>query len=88
VEIFRKKNNVSPDALGALGADAYLIMLDAIERTGSTNPEVIRDALEKTTNFQGITGNISIDKNHDAIKSVVIRQVKGGNSLYVSSVNP
>jgi branched-chain amino acid transport system substrate-binding protein len=88
VEIFRKKNKSTPDALGALGADAYLIMLDAIERAGLTDPEKIRHEIEKTKDFQGITGVITIDKNHDAVKSVVIRQVKDGNSLYVSSVNP
>ncbi len=88
VEMFRKQNKSTPDALGALGADAYLIMLDAIERTGSTNPEKIRDAIEKTKEFQGITGTITINNNHDAVKSVVIRQVKGRDSVYVSSVNP
>ncbi|MCI0454376.1 MAG: ABC transporter substrate-binding protein, partial [Candidatus Dadabacteria bacterium] len=70
VDIFRKKNKSTPDALGALGADAYLMMLDAIERAGSTNPEKIRDEIEKTKDFKGITGNITINNNHDAIKSV------------------
>jgi branched-chain amino acid transport system substrate-binding protein len=88
VDIFRKKNKSTPDALGALGADAYLMMLDAIERADSTDPEKIRDEIEKTRDFKGITGSITINKNHDAVKSVVIRQVRGGNSLYVSSVNP
>src|SRR3990170_2903635 len=88
VEMFRKQNKSTPDALGALGADAYLIILDAIERTSSTNPEKIRDAIEKTKDFQGITGAITINKNHDAVKRVVIRQVKGRDSVYISSVNP
>jgi len=88
VEIFRKRYNHAPDALGALGADAYLIMLDAIERAGSTDREKVRDAIEKTTNFQGVTGVIIIDSNHNAVKNVVIRQVKGTESIYVSSVNP
>ncbi|MGH7808538.1 MAG: ABC transporter substrate-binding protein [Thermodesulfobacteriota bacterium] len=88
VEIFRKRYNHAPDALGALGADAYLIMLDAIERAGSTDREKVRDAIEKTMNFQGVTGVIIIDSNHNAVKNVVIRQVKGTESIYVSSVNP
>ncbi|HEX9830856.1 MAG TPA: ABC transporter substrate-binding protein [Thermodesulfobacteriota bacterium] len=88
VEMFRKRYNHAPDALGALGADAYLIMLDAIERAGSTDREKVRDAIEKTMNFQGVTGVIIIDSNHNAVKNVVIRQVKGTESIYVSSVNP
>lgn len=88
VEIFRNKYDHAPDALGALGADAYLIMLNAIERAGSPDPEKIRDEIEKTKDFQGVTGVIFIDSNHNAVKNVVIRQVKGGESVYVSSVNP
>ncbi|HXG31454.1 MAG TPA: ABC transporter substrate-binding protein, partial [Thermodesulfobacteriota bacterium] len=88
VEIFRKRYNEAPDALGALGADAYLIMVDAIERAGSTDPQKIRNALESTKDFQGITGVITINDHHDAVKSAVIRQVRGGEFVYVSSVNP
>lgn len=88
VEIFRKRYNEAPDALGALGADAYLIMVDAIERAGSTDPQKIRDALESTKDFQGITGVITINDHHDAVKSAVIRQVRGGEFVYVSSVDP
>jgi branched-chain amino acid transport system substrate-binding protein len=88
VELFRKRYNEAPDALGALGADAYLIMLDAIERAGSTDPGKIRDEIERTKDFQGITGVITIDENHNAVKSAVIRQVKDREFVYVASVNP
>jgi branched-chain amino acid transport system substrate-binding protein len=63
-------------------------MVDAIERAGSTDPQKIRDALESTKDFQGITGVITINDHHDAVKSAVIRQVRGGEFVYVSSVNP
>ncbi len=88
VEIFRKRYNRAPDALGALGADAYLMMLDAIERAGSADPQKIRDALEKTKGFQGITGVITIDDHHNAVKSAVIREVRGDEFVYIASVNP
>ncbi len=88
VEIFRKRYNRAPDALGALGADAYLMMLGAIERAGSTDPQKIRDAIEKTKGFQGITGVITIDDHHNAVKSAVIREVKGNEFVYIASVNP
>ncbi|MGH7806816.1 MAG: ABC transporter substrate-binding protein [Thermodesulfobacteriota bacterium] len=88
VDLFRKEHNEAPDALGALGADAYLIMLDAIEKAGSTDSEKIRDEIEKTKDFQGITGVMTIDSNHNALKSVVIRQVRSGEFVYVASVKP
>ena len=88
VDLFRKEHNEAPDALGALGADAYLIMLGAIEKAGSTDSEKIRDEIEKTKDFQGITGVMTIDSNHNALKSVVIRQVRSGEFVYVASVKP
>lgn len=88
VDLFRKEHNEAPDALGALGADAYLIMLGAIEKAGSTDSEKIRDEIEKTKDFQGVTGVMTIDSNHNALKSVVIRQVRSGEFVYVASVNP
>ena len=63
-------------------------MLEAIEKAGSTDPEKVRDAVEDTKDYQGITGIITIDENHNAVKSAVIRQVKDGKFIYVSSVNP
>jgi branched-chain amino acid transport system substrate-binding protein len=88
VDLFRKEHNEAPDALGALGADAYLIMLGAIEKAGSTDSEKIRDEIEKTKDFQGVTGVMTIDSNHNALKSVVIRQVRSGEFVYVASVKP
>jgi branched-chain amino acid transport system substrate-binding protein len=32
-----------------------MLMLDAIKRAGSTDPKAIRDALENTEQFQGIS---------------------------------
>jgi branched-chain amino acid transport system substrate-binding protein len=64
------------------------MMLGAIERAGSTDPQKIRDAIEKTKGFQGITGVITIDDHHNAIKSAVIREVKGNEFVYIASVNP
>ncbi|MGQ0793112.1 MAG: ABC transporter substrate-binding protein [Deltaproteobacteria bacterium] len=88
VKIFRDKYKDAPDALGALGADAYFILLDAIEKSASTDSSKVRAAVENTENFQGITGTITMDANHNAVKSAVIRQVKKGEFVYVSTVNP
>ena len=64
------------------------MMLDAIERAGSADSQKIRDAIEKTKGFQGITGIITIDDHHDAVKSAIIREVKGDEFVYIASVNP
>jgi branched-chain amino acid transport system substrate-binding protein len=88
VEFYKKENKKDPDAFTALGADAYFILIDAIHRAGSTNGPKVRDALAHTKNFQGISGNISIGEDGNAVKSVVINEVKNGKFVYVTTVNP
>ncbi len=87
VKIFRKKYHKAPDALGALGFDAYMLLMDAIKRAGSTDPAKIRDALDQTKNFEGVTGIITL-VNGNAVKSGVIRVVKNGKFVYVTTIKP
>ncbi len=87
VKAYEKKYGKEPDSLGALGYDAYGILLDAIQRAGSTDPQKIRDALATTKNFMGVTGYITI-KNGNAVKSAVIKEVKNGQWSFVTVVNP
>ena len=62
--------------------DAYLILLDAITRANSTDPIAIRDAIANTKNFVGATGTISLDKNGDAVKQVIVKTVTNGNFVF------
>ncbi|MEM2514570.1 MAG: ABC transporter substrate-binding protein [candidate division WOR-3 bacterium] len=88
VELFKNEYNREPDAFAALGYDAYMLLLDAIERAGSVNPEAIQKALAETKNFEGVTGWITINENHDAVKPAVIKQVKNGKFVYVTTISP
>jgi branched-chain amino acid transport system substrate-binding protein len=87
VAAYKAKYNKEPDSLGALAYDAYGILLDAIKRAGSTDPQKIRDALAQTKNYMGATGYITI-KDGNAVKSAVIDEVKDGQFSYVTVVNP
>ncbi|MDF2677348.1 MAG: livK3 [Bacillota bacterium] len=74
-------------AVAALGYDAYILMLDAIERAGSTDGVAIRDALNATKDFEGVTGVINFTPEGDADKNIaVIKTVKGGQFVYIDSV--
>jgi branched-chain amino acid transport system substrate-binding protein len=75
-------------AFHALGADAFLVLIDAIKRARSTDPVKIRAALAATRRFEGVTGIISIDKSGNAVKSAVILQVQKGRFVYKSTVTP
>lgn len=88
VDAYKDKYNAEPNAFAALGYDAYMVILDAIERADSYEPTAIRDALAKTADFKGVTGTITLDENGDATKSAVILQVQDGAFKYLTTVEP
>lgn len=63
IDAYKKKYNEDPSAFAALGFDAYLVIVDAINRAKSWKPADIKEALAATKNFQGATGNITFDEN-------------------------
>ena len=88
IKRFEEKYKKEPGAFGALGADAYFLLVDAIQRANATDGTKIRDALANTKNFQAVSGIINMGDNGNAIKSVVINKVEGGQFVYVTTVNP
>ena len=51
-------------------------------RTDSPTPEAIKEALKTTSGFKGATGTLTIDKDHNANKPIVVVQVKGKKFTY------
>ncbi len=88
VDAFKKKFNTLPAMNAALGYDAYMLIVNAIERAKSKDPVKINEAIRSTKGFQGVSGAIDIDENGNAIKDVIIVQVKGGKFTYVATVSP
>jgi branched-chain amino acid transport system substrate-binding protein len=88
IKRFEEKYKKEADAFGALGADAYFMLLDGIQRAGSTDGAKVRDMLADTKNFQGASGTINMGENGNPIKSMVINKVEGGKFVYVTTVNP
>jgi branched-chain amino acid transport system substrate-binding protein len=88
VRDYETKYGAKPDALAALGYDAAKILADAIARAGSTNGDKIRDALAATKDFKGVTGNITINSDRNAVKPAVVLKVDNGKFSYVETVQP
>ena len=88
VTAYKAKFGAVPDALAAVGYDAARIMIDAIKRSGGTDRNKIREAIATTKNYPGVTGDITIDKNRNAIKPIVILQIKNGAYSYVTTIKP
>jgi branched-chain amino acid transport system substrate-binding protein len=77
----------TPDALAVLAYDATNLLLQGIKEAGSDDTAKVKDALAKIT-FNGISGKIMFDANHDPVKSATILAVKGGKVVFNSVVNP
>ena len=85
---YRKRYNQTPDALAALGYDAARILADAITRAGATSGDKIRDALAATKSFQGVTGQITINAERNAVKPAVVLKIENGKFVYVDTIKP
>lgn len=85
IDLYHQKYGKDPNMFGALGADAYLILIDAIKRAGSVDPVAIRDAMEETADLDVVTGKVTIE-NGDAVKPVVVRKVEGGKFNFIKTV--
>ena len=72
-----------PNVNSALGYVCYNLILDAITRAGSDDPEAITKALAETKNFATPLGNLSINATHDAELPVGIIQYKDGKRSYI-----
>ena len=77
-----------PDALAALGYDAALVAIDSMNRATDLTGPAIRDAIEETKDFQGVAGRISLDENHNAVKSAVVIGIEKNVAKYVTTVEP
>lgn len=88
VDAYKKEYNETPDAMAVLGYDAANVMMDAIKRANSEDPAKIRDALAATKDFAAVTGKITLNDKHDAVKGAVIIEFKDGKQSYRETVNP
>ena len=77
-----------PAALTGCGYDAYLLIYNAIKNAKRTDPEKITAAIASTKDMPGVTGTTTINKTHDAEKSVGIIKIENGKQVFHAIVNP
>jgi branched-chain amino acid transport system substrate-binding protein len=58
-------------------------MFDAIKRSTSLEGPAIRDALVATKDFPGVTGTVTFNKDRDAVKPIVMIEIKPGGTYAV-----
>jgi branched-chain amino acid transport system substrate-binding protein len=83
---YNEKWKHTPTSLAAQGYDAARLLFDAIGRASEPKPEPIRKALTETQNFQGATGLMTIDKDRNANKPIVIVQIREKKFRYTTQL--
>ncbi|GAP12633.1 ABC-type branched-chain amino acid transport systems, periplasmic component [Longilinea arvoryzae] len=78
---------VVPDQMAALGYDAANLLLQSISETGVDAAVRVKDTLAHIQ-FQGVTGQLTFDLEHNPIKSAVIMTIRDGQIVFETLVNP
>jgi branched-chain amino acid transport system substrate-binding protein len=76
VDDFNRTNNRMPTALSALAYDAGLVLAEALARSPQVNRSALKEAINSTDNFEGVTGSISLNEKRDPRKGTYILHVQ------------
>jgi len=79
----------TPDPATALAFDAYILVIEAIERAGAgCSGSELRDAIMATDAFEGASGIITFNNTGDPKKSVVINTVDNNKISVLCTIEP
>ena len=88
IEKYKAAYGAVPDALAALGYDAALVGADAMNRAKDLSGPAIADALAATKDFKAVTGSITLNEQHNAVKSAVVIAIDNNAGKYAATVSP
>lgn len=88
VNAYKSKFGEKPSSFAALAYDSIYMVRQAVKNSNSNNSEKITASLAKIKKFEGVTGTISMDKNHNAMKPAVILEFTQEGYKFVTSINP
>ena len=89
IDAFTKEYGHAPNVFAALGYDAGKLLVDALKRANSTDPEAIRKAIEETKDLQVATAKITMDPaTHNPIKDAIIIENKDGKYTFKGRIAP
>jgi branched-chain amino acid transport system substrate-binding protein len=89
VKRYEEKYGEKPSQNSARAYDATMILLNAIEKAGSTDPEAIRDAMRNTKDFPGLQGKITINpETGEYIGEVMVVKAEYNDWTFLDKVSP
>ena len=88
VAAYQKAYNEKPDVFAALAYDSALLVINAIKTANAVDTVKIKDAMAKTSGFNGVSGNVTFNAQHNPVKSAVIIEYKDGAQVFKTKINP
>jgi branched-chain amino acid transport system substrate-binding protein len=88
VKKYKDRYGEVPDAMAAMGYDAALVAFDAMGRAKDLTGPAIAEALAATKDFHAVTGTLTLDANHDAVKSAVVIGIEHNAGKYAATITP
>lgn len=85
IAAFQERYGEAPDTFDALSYDAAHLIFQAIEETGTDEPQAIRDAME-SIQFEGIAGSFEYDDLHNAVNTAPMLKYINGEVAEVFEV--
>jgi len=85
---YKQRFGSVPDSLAALGYDAAMVGVAAMQEAKDSSGAALRDAIARTKDFDGVAGKITLDEHRNAIKPAAVLKVTGGKSQYVTTIAP
>lgn len=89
VQSYHDRFGTVPDGMAALAYDAARVMADALKRAKKLDGPSVRDALQQTRDFPGVTGSITIGPDRNAVgKKMIIEEVRNGQPTLKAIIEP
>lgn len=84
VTAFREKFGALPNHMSVMGYDGLKVIVYAIERAGSPDPERLAEALRSVRDYQGASGLFRYDEKGDLVgRSISMSVVRDGRFVYL-----
>ncbi|HWD42041.1 MAG TPA: ABC transporter substrate-binding protein [Fimbriimonas sp.] len=82
-------NSKPATAMGALGYDATAVVLNGLKNAKGLNSKDLRDAIDNTVDFKGVTGSITLKGHHgDPPKRALVVQVQPQGTIFKAAIDP
>lgn len=89
VKRFKTLYGKFPDGMAALGYDAVYVLADAFKRANyKTDSLGLMKAINSTTGYKAVSGEITLDKDRNAHKPLVILQTQKDRAVFKQRVAP